>query len=112
MAAFSRCLVIKCRVAPFKAISADRLPDSSSGFFNVVILRQIGFLILKAAEPTPNHDVVSPTALAIHALTDSIFFYKVNVLLACKLTALIRIQNLWFSNPECLFKGSDTEIRV
>ena len=45
-------------MAPLKVIGVDIMSDSSSGFPDVVVLRQIGFLILEAAEPTLNHDVV------------------------------------------------------
>ena len=78
-------------MAPLKVIGVDILTDSSSGFPDVVILCQIGFLILEATKPAFNHDVVCPTAFSIHALTNTIFFYEVNVLLTCKLTALIRV---------------------
>ena len=87
--AFSRCLVIKCRMAPLKVVGVDILSDSCSCFLDVVVLRQIGFLILEATEPTLNHDVVCPATFSIHALTDAVFLYKVNVLLTCKLTALV-----------------------
>ena len=105
--AFSRCLVIKCRMASLKVVGVDILSDSSPCFPDVVVLCQIGFLILEAAEPALNHDVVRPAAFSIHALTDSIFLYKVNVLLACKLASLIRIQNLWFCHLKCFFQSID-----
>src|SRR5574344_326245 len=89
--AFSRCLVIKCRMATFKVISVDILSNGSSSFLDIVVLCQISFFILKAAEPTFNHDIISPTAFTIHALANSILFYKVNILLTCELAALIRI---------------------
>ena len=89
--AFSRCLVIKCRMASLKVVGVDILSDSSPCFPDVVVLCQIGFLILEAAEPSLNHDVVSPTAFSIHTLADTVFLYKVNVLLTCKLTTLIRV---------------------
>lgn len=63
--------------------------DGSSYFLDVVVLRQIRFLILEATKPTLNHDIVSLAAFSIHVLTDVVFFNKVNVLLNCKLTALI-----------------------
>ena len=92
--AFSRCLIVKCRMTPLKIVSVDILSDGGSGFFDVIVLSQIGFFILEAAEPTFNHDVVCPAAFAIHALPDSIFLHKINILLTCKLAALIRIQYL------------------
>ena len=103
--AFSRCLIVKCRMMPLKVVSADILSDSGSGFFDVIVLSQIGFFILEAAKPTLNHDVVCPAAFAIHALPNSIFLHKIIVLLTCKLTALIRIQYPRFCHLECLFKS-------
>lgn len=105
--AFSRCLVIKCRMSPLKVVGVDILSDSNSCFLDVIVLCQIGFLILEAAEPTLNHDVVCPTTFSIHALADAVFLYKVNVLLTCKLTALVRIQNLRFCHFESFFQGAD-----
>ena len=105
--AFSRCLIIKCRMTPLKVIGVDILANSSSGFSDVVVLCQIGFFIFEATEPTLNHDVVCPSAFSIHALADTVFLYKVNVQLTCKLTTLIRIQNLWFGHFEGFFQGAD-----
>ena len=105
--AFSRCLVIKCRMAPLKVVGVDILSDSSSCFPDVVVLRQIGFLILEAAEPALNHDVVCPATFSIHTLADAVFLYKVNVLLTCKLTALVRVQDLRFCHFESFFQGVD-----
>lgn len=110
--AFSRCLIIKCRVTPFKVVGVDILSNSNSGFPDVVVLCQIGFLILEAAEPAFYHDVVCATAFPIHALTDDIFLYKVKVLLTCKLTPLIRIQNLSFCHFERFFQRADSHSGV
>ena len=70
-----------------------------------VIFSQVGFFILEAAKPALNHNVVCPAAFAIHALPDSVVLYKINVLLACKLASLIRIQYLRFGYHECLFQS-------
>ena len=105
--AFSRCLVIKCRMAPLKVVGVYILSDSSSSFSDVVVLCQIGFLILEVAEPALNHVVVCPATFSIHALADTIFLYKVNVLVTCKLTLLIRIQDLCFCHFESFFQGVD-----
>lgn len=56
--AFSRCAVIKCRMAPLKVVGVDILSDSNSCFSDVVVLCQIGLFILEAAESALNHDVV------------------------------------------------------
>ena len=45
--------------------------------------------LLYTSEPALNHDVVCPAAFSIHTLADTVFLYKVNVLLTCKLTTLI-----------------------
>ena len=61
--AFSRCLIIKCRMTPFKVVSADILSDGSSGIFDVIVLCQVGFFILEAAKPALNLNVVCPAAV-------------------------------------------------
>ena len=101
--AFSRCLIVKCRMTPLKVVSVDILSDGSSGFFDVIVLCQISFFIFEAAEPTLNHDVICPASFAIHALPDAVYLYKINVLLTCKLATLIRIQYLRFCYLKCLF---------
>ena len=107
LVAFSRCLIVKCRMTPLKVVGVDILSNSLSGFSDVIILCQIGFLILEATEPTLNHDVVCPAAFPIHALADTVCLYEVNVLLTCKLTSLIRIQYLWFGYLKCFFQCID-----
>ena len=110
--AFSRCLIIKCRMTPLKVVSVDILSDGSSGFFDVIVLCQISFFIFEAAEPTLNHDVICPAAFAIHALPDAVYLYKINVLLTCKLATLIRIQYLRFCYIECLFLSTDQSTKL
>ena len=87
--AFSRCLVIKCRMASLKVVGVDILSDSSPCFPDVVVLCQIGFLILEAAEPALNHDVVCPAAPAVHTLTDIEVTKQILVIITGKLAALI-----------------------
>ena len=74
---------------------------SSPCFLDIIVLCKISFFVFEAAEPALNHDVISPAAFAIHALANTIFFHKIDVLLAGELTPLIRIQDLWF----CYFEG-------
>ena len=66
--AFSRCLIVKCRMTPLKVVSVDILSDGGFGSFNVIVLRQIGVFILEAAKPALNHDVVCSATFAIHAV--------------------------------------------
>lgn len=54
---------------------------------------QIGLFILETPKLTFYHDVISPAALATHALPDFVLFYKVYIRMTCKLTSLIRIKN-------------------
>ena len=72
----------------FKVVSVHIFTDCLPYFSDIVILGQICFLVLEAPEPSFNHDIVSPPAFTIHALTDLVFFEKVYVLIACKLTAV------------------------
>ena len=77
----------------FKVVSVHIVTDCLPCFSDIVILGQICFLVLEASEPSFNHDIVSPPAFTIHALMDLVFFEEIHVLIACKLTALIRIQD-------------------
>ena len=77
----------------FKVVSVHIFTDCLPCFSDIVILGQICFLVLEASEPSFNHDIVSPPAFTIHALTDLVLFEEIHVLIACKLTALIRIQD-------------------
>lgn len=83
-------------MTPLKVVNMNILSDGSSGFLDIIILCQIGFLILEASKPALNHDIVRPAAFSIHALADAVFFYEINVLLTGKLASLVRIQYLWF----------------
>src|SRR5699024_12243620 len=65
--AFSRCLVVECGMTALKVVSMDILPDGTPCLTDVVILRQISFFILEAAEPALNHDVICPPAFPVHA---------------------------------------------
>lgn len=65
----------------------------------------ICFLVLETPEPSFDHDIVSPPAFTIHALTDLVLFEEIHVLIACKLTALIRIQDNRFCYHKRLFIG-------
>ena len=47
-----------------KVVSMDILPNGTPCFTDVVILRQISFFILKAAEPALDHDVICPPAFS------------------------------------------------
>ena len=79
--AFSRCLVFECGMTALKVVGVDIPPYGSPCLPDVIVLRQICFFILEAAEPSLNHDVICPPAFSVHTLTDSIFLYEVNVLL-------------------------------
>ena len=86
-------MIIECRMTTFKVVSVHIFTDCLPCFSDIVILGQICFLVLEASEPSFNHDIVSPPAFTIHALMDLVFFEEIHVLIACKLTALIRIQD-------------------
>ena len=76
-------------MTPLKVVSVDILSDSGSGFFDVIVLSQIGFFILEAAEPAFNHDIICPSTFAIHALPNSIISNKFDVFVTGKLASLI-----------------------
>ena len=92
-------------MASLKVVVVDIASDGGSGFLDVMPLRQVGFLILEEPEPALDLDIVSPTALAIHALAYMVLLEELFVFLAGELTALIRVQNLWPGHAECLPAG-------
>lgn len=69
-------------MASFKVIGVDIPSDGFSCF-----------LILEAAEPAFNHDIICPSAFAIHALTDSAITNKIDVFVTGELAALIRVDD-------------------
>ena len=71
--------------------STCKFPNSLPCFSDIVVLGQICFLVLETPEPSFDHDIVSPPAFTIHTLTDLVLFEEIHVLIACKLTTLIRI---------------------
>ena len=105
--AFRRCLIVKCGVTPLKVVGVNILSNGSSGFFDVIVLCQIGFFILEATKSALNYDIVRPAAFCIHALADAVFFYEINVLLTGKRTSLVRIQYLWFCHIKYFFQSID-----
>ena len=88
----------------FKVVCMHIFPNSLPCFSDIVVLGQICFLVLETPEPSFDHDIVSPPAFTIHALTDLVLFEEIHVLIACKLTALIRIQDNRFCYHKRLFK--------
>ena len=80
-------------MASFKVIGVDIPSDGFSCFLEISILREICFLILETAEPAFNHDIICPSAFAIHALPDSVITNKVDVFVAGKRSALIRVDD-------------------
>lgn len=88
-----RTLVIDCLMASLKVIIVDISSDGFSCFLEISILREICFLILEASEPALNHDIICPAAFAIRALPDPVVSNKVDVFVAGKLAALIRVDD-------------------
>ena len=62
---FSRSFIIQGGVAPLKIIGMDVVSDGDPRFSDIIVLGQVGFLILKAAEPPFNHDIIRPAAIPI-----------------------------------------------
>ena len=54
----------------------DVAANSGPGLLDVVPFRQVGFFILEGPEPPLDPDVVSPAALAIHALAYMVLLEK------------------------------------
>ena len=72
-------MIIECRMTTFKVVSVHIFTDCLPCFSDIVILGQICFLVLEASEPSFNHDIVSPPAFTIHALTDLVLFERYNI---------------------------------
>lgn len=72
-------------------VSIDEIADLLSGITDIHIIIQVNSIVLKCAEPSLNHDVICPTFLTIHTYFDTMLFEVVGVLIACKLTTLVRI---------------------
>ena len=89
----------------FKVVCMHIFPNSLPCFSDIVVLSQICFLVLETPEPSFDHDIVSPPAFTIHALTDLVLFEEIHVLIACKLTALIRIQDNRFCHHKRFFNA-------
>lgn len=75
-------------MAPLKIIGMDVVSDGDRASLIIIVLGQVGFLILKAAEPPFNHDIIRPAAFPVHAPGKCHFFHKVDVLLTGKLRSL------------------------
>ena len=97
--------MIECRMTTFKVVSVHIFTDCLPCFSDIVILGQICFLVLEAPEPSFNYNIVSPATFTIHALTDLVLFEKIHVLIACKVTALIRIQKTGFATINAFFNA-------
>ena len=80
-------------MATFKVVGIDVFPYCSPGFFDVGVFCKVCLFVLEAPEPAFDHDVVGPPAFAIHTLTDAVAADEVDILIACELTALIRIDD-------------------
>ena len=93
---FSRAFIVDCLMASLKIIIVNISSDGFSRFLEISILREICFLILETAKPAFNHDIICPSAFAIHALTDSVITNKVDV----------------FHAYICLFYGVQSDIRA
>ena len=80
-------------MASFKVIGVDIPSDGFSCFLEISILREVCFLILETTKPAFNHDIIGPSAFAIHALPNSIISNKFDVFVTGKLASLIRVDD-------------------
>ena len=80
-------------MASFKVIGVDIPSNGFSRFLEISILREVCFLILETAKPAFNHDIICPSAFAIHALPNSIISNKFDVFVTGKLASLIRVDD-------------------
>ena len=67
-------MIIECGMTTFKVVCMHIFSNSLPCFSDIVVLGQIGFLVLETPEPSFNHDIISPAAFTIHALTDQFMY--------------------------------------
>ncbi len=96
----------------FKIIVLNVASDISPCFLETGPTGKISFFVLEAPEPTFNHNVIGPTALTNHALSDTVARKKCFLFRASELTSLIRIKDIGLDNLECFFAGLNTSFRV
>ena len=70
--------------------------NSADGFVFPDVLYPASFFISWYLKLRNQHSIMI-LSFSIHALADTVFFYKVNILPTCKPTVLIPIQNLWLN---------------
>ena len=92
-------------MALLKVVVVDAASNGAPGFLDVMPFRQVDFLILEGPESSLDHNIVSPTALAVHALVYMVLLEELFVFLAGELTAPIRVQDFWPGHAERLFAG-------
>ena len=59
-------------MASFKVVVVDVASNGAPGFLDVMPFRQVDFLILEGPELALDLDIVTPTALAVHALVSGV----------------------------------------
>lgn len=58
-----------------------------------IVFTHINIVAFKAAEPSLDNHVINPPGFAVHTLTDAVRFEKGDIIVACELTALIRVDD-------------------
>ena len=99
-------------MAAFVVVSPDVVADCLARLLDVVVLRQVGLFVFERPEPALDHDIVSPAALAVHALADAVFLQELLVFAAGELASLIRVEDFRLRHFECLAAGLDDHTRV
>ena len=72
-------------MTPLKIVFVDVGCYRCPGLLDIVPLSQVSLIVLEGAKPPLDHDVISPAALAIHALADAIVSDEILVFMTCKL---------------------------
>ena len=88
-------------------IGIDVASDASVKILRGPKLFDVDVLGFEAKEPTLDHDVILPAGLTVHALSDTEGFQKLLVVIAGKLTALVRVKNcrdvaVFHGGPDCV----------
>ena len=59
----------------------------------IAVFIDINQLRFQAAKPAFHYHIIHPSSFSVHTLADILRFQKFNIVIACKLAALIRIDN-------------------
>ena len=88
-----RQLVAKRLMGSFVVVILDVTTNLLAQLSGIAVFIDINQLRFQAAKPAFNYHIIYPSSFSVHTLADILRFQKFNIVIACKLAALIRIDN-------------------